>query len=109
MFVKNIQKIIDIISKSLNAQDNKDWTLSEENKNIIEVKFVCQDSSIIQIHIQINNRDMELVLQTEDFKKNLSIDKFISNFEYYLEQEFLNNIKIKTVNNGNFVTLLITD
>lgn len=89
-------KIIDIISKLLEANRQVDLTATHDKIDIFDVITHCYDGTDVPYRILLRKYDMDVIFKIDDFPANMKFSKFVSRFEYEMEQTFLTNVHIES-------------
>ena len=87
-------KVIDIISNLFKAERNVDLSAKHEKIDIFDITMKCHNGSEVSYRIHLPDYEMEIIFAKKYFD-TIKFDKWISKFEYKMEQTFLRNIKIE--------------
>ena len=86
-------KIIDIISKSFDADRNVDLTAKHEKIDIFNVVMTLHAGGTVAYRINLHKYELEVIIEKKYFVAK-KFKRWLSNFEYDLEQEFKTNVKV---------------
>ena len=87
-------KVIDIVSKLFQADRKVDLKASHEKKiDIFEIQAKCHDGRKLAYHIHLKPHEMDVIIPKKSFESK-KFSKWISQFEYEMEQTFFRNVKI---------------
>lgn len=87
-------KVFDAIAAALNAADHINVDALDLNR--FNVSIMNDDTSCIDFNAVLGSYDMELSVNKNALPEK-EFTKFISLFEYHLEQKFLKNIELKSI------------
>ncbi|HDP80245.1 MAG TPA: hypothetical protein ENN21_05315 [Spirochaetes bacterium] len=88
-------KVIDIISKTFNADKTVDLEASHDKVDIFDVTATLSSGAKLKYRILMHNYELDIVIPIRAFG-DMKFSKWLSLFEYELEQSFMRNIKIET-------------
>jgi hypothetical protein len=108
MITRDYMKVIDIVSKAFDADKDVKLTASHDTIDIFDIKTTRHDGEIISYRLLLRKDELELVLAKPLFV-DMKFDKFISRFEYEMEQAFLTNIHLETSDDSRDYHVKITD
>lgn len=89
-------KVIDIVGKLFGANKKAELTAHHNKEtDIFDVKTSCADGKELSYRILLQQYNMAIIIEKKYFK-SVKFHKWISRFEYEMEQTFYKNIKIDT-------------
>lgn len=89
-------KVIDIISKLFEADRKVDLTATHDKIDIFDIVTHCYDGTKVPYRMLLQKYELDVIIKKEDFPGDMKFSKFVSRFEYEMEQEFLTNVQIES-------------
>ena len=86
-------RIIDIISKSFDADRNVDLTAKHEKFDIFNIVMTLHSGGTVPYKINMHKYELHIIIEKKYFITK-KFSRWLSDFEYDLEQEFKVNIKV---------------
>jgi len=99
MSVSEYRKVIDVIAGSLGAGKSVELNYSHDTSHkidVIDVKMLTAGDETIECRVNLRTTHLEIVFNKKYFTQ-AKFEKFLSRFEYDLEQVFTRNIHIERV------------
>ncbi len=87
-------KVIDLITKMFSARGDIELKASHDKVDIFDFTLNLKDGTALQCRVYHDQHSLEVVFD-KDHLTDSEYQKWLSKFEYELEQEFLRNIKIE--------------
>jgi len=84
-------KVLDIAALTLDTESHIE--VKAQDLNIFNASLSSEDGSLFEIQMKINEYDLELSLDKKVMDKK-QFQKWLTKFEYQLEQQFFKNISI---------------
>ena len=101
-------KVIDIVSKLFGASKNAELTAHHEKEvDIFDITTTCADERELSYRILLQQYKMAIIIEKKYFQ-SVKFHKWLSRFEYEMEQTFYKNIKIDTTEEAINYTINIT-
>lgn len=103
MGVIEYRKIIDVMAGSLEAGKSLELNYSHDANNKIDVIDVAMKTPAgdkVDCRVYLRAIYLELVFEKKNFKQAL-FDKFLTRFEYDMEQTFMRNIHLERADTTN--------
>lgn len=101
-------KVIDMVSKLFGANEKAELTAHHDKEtDIFDVKTICADGRELSYRILLQKYNMAIIIEKKYFQ-SVKFRKWISRFEYEMEQTFYKNIKIDTTEEAINYTINIT-
>jgi hypothetical protein len=90
---ENYRKVIQIVAESLDSSEDLTIDAAHDKVDIFDVSFTTVQGEQKQFRILRKKYELDVIIKKEYFPEK-KFDKWLSNFEYELEQTFLTNIKV---------------
>lgn len=94
----NYRKVIQIVAESFDASEDLTIDAAHDKVDIFDISFTSVRGDNKKFRILRRKYEVDVILKKDYFTGN-SFDKWLSGFEYELEQTFLTNIEIDVDDN----------